>query len=472
MELVEQNVVERDSVKASAIKLWCSIKGQLGLPDVSTRLPHTRGLATVYGNLRQFYLDRGFCKETDFPANPPFSKGLRSRNKDDDIEPAKAGKEQVSVVHGFAASSNPETSQGTAIELPQFMAVQEHAVPELIEHGNVQMPQEQKSKPAVQKVTQDLAMSSLNAKNNDDVLQEKVTTALIPNATQSPAEPFLTDDSSIRPLQGKETKSSTSGSTPEPAVSSLIVRLKAPFQPSPDGKKRKQHSPQDKGRQTKSAKLSRMPQSQAIDNDDQGLGVNTKKYVVRCCWPLNVPHAGQWLQILDETASLYYEMHSKVLEGPVDSFDIVKDGLKSPRGMQMGDWESLIYLYSSRYRSVSERIKMNLADAWVFDFVNVEAAMRAKKEGISIKEAGRNTWDEFFKQRASPHSPEERTATRLDELQEFYKILTTLRHLECEYILAYRVDQIALCLKSFGGKEAAHIFYEWDQALREHLQPL
>lgn len=56
----------------------------------------------------------------------------------------------------FAASSNPQISKGTAVDLPRFMAAQEPAVPELIGHGNVQLSQEQKSAPVVQKATQDL----------------------------------------------------------------------------------------------------------------------------------------------------------------------------------------------------------------------------------------------------------------------------------------------------------------------------
>lgn len=303
---------------------------------------------------------------------------------------------------------------------------------------------------------------------------------------------MLTDDSSIGPLQRKEATSSTPRIAQEPAVSSLIVKLNVPVKLSTDSKKRKQHSPEDKGHQTKSAKLSQTSQSKAIENDHQG-DVNTKKIrremllgpmlekilsveaepVTPIAKPPNVPHVGQWLQILDETASLYCEVHSKVSEGAVDSFNIVKDGLKSPPGgMEMGDWESLIYLYNSRYRSVSNCVEMNLADAWVFDFVSVEAAMRAKKEAISTEEAGRNTWEEFVEQRDSPQGPKEITTTQLDELQDFYKVLTTLRHLECGFILAYRVDRISVCLKLFGGKEAVHIFYEWDQALRQHLQPL
>lgn len=46
----------------------------------------------------------------------------------------------------------------------------------------------------------------------------------------------------------------------------------------------------------------------------------------------NVPHAGQRLQTLDKTASLYYEMHSKMLKVAVKSFNIGMDGLKSPLG--------------------------------------------------------------------------------------------------------------------------------------------
>ncbi|KAL9607217.1 MAG: hypothetical protein Q9167_007847 [Letrouitia subvulpina] len=477
MDLVEEEVMERNTVKASAVTLWLDIKGDIGLPNVSTRLPPTRELATVYENLRLFYLDRGFCKKTDFPANPVFSNRPRSRNIDD-IEPASAGRAQDSVIPALASNSNPQTSKATAVDLPGLMAAQEPAVPESIGHRNVQIPQEQENSPAV---------FALNENNNVDVLREKDNAVTIPKGTQGPAEPLCTGDSRTGPSQGKETTSLTPAIVQEPARPSLILKLNVPFQPSTIGNKRKQHSPEDGGHRTKSARSSQISQRQAIDSDDQGPSVNTKKVrsemllgpmlekilsteaepITPKAKPLNVRHAGPWLHILDKTASIYHEKHSKVLEEATDSFEIVKDGLKNPpKGLQMGDWDRLLYLYSdSKYRSVSERIEVNLADAWVFDFVNVEAAMRAKKEGIPIEEAGRKAWEEFFKQRDSPPGREETTKARLDESQEFYKVLTTLRHLECEFLLAYRVDQIPLYLKSFGGGKWDNVCSLWSSPL-------